>query len=274
MIKKILNFILNFFLSLLVLGLICLNVAYNTVLKKDYIKEMLEKNNFYSRAYSDIKSNFENYTIQSGIELEVLDEVLTQEMVSKDIDNRIDYIYGGKKVETSSSIVREKLENIIIDTLKEKNREPTETERVAIDKYEDAIVDAYEMGILYKVDYQLDSKIIETIKTARTACIITIVVISIILLILNRSILKYISIVGVSFLFSGILCGSLKFLLEKRIAYIMIFDKKFSNFLVNSLTDILGKLYQLGIIFGSIGIVLIIIGSFEKFKKTIENKND
>lgn len=269
MIKKVLNFILNLIMSVLVLVLICINIIFGTIYNKEYIKEKLNENKFYDRAYSDIKEDFENYTMQSGLELEILDGLISKEKVFQDINKKIDSIYSGKKVEIETDSIRNELDSRINSALEKNNRIPSDSEKLSITKYEDAIIQSYESGILYGKTFSIENNYL---KISRTSCITGIIIISIILILINKSFLKYISCIGVNLLFSGILCSSLRYLLDKRIMHILILDKKFSNFLVNTLLEISNIFYENGMIFIVVGVLFIVIGSLEKFKKTIENK--
>ncbi|MBR1539952.1 MAG: hypothetical protein IJ629_02055 [Clostridia bacterium] len=269
MIKKGINFVLNLVMSVLVLGLICVLLISSTAFRKEYIKEKMRENHFYDRTYSDIKEDFENYTMQSGLELEILDGLFTKEKVEKDINSKIDAIYGGKKAKIETDSIKSELDSRINLALEEKNRVPSEDEKKSIQKYEEVIVDCYQSGILYGRDFSISSKYLGL---AKNICITAIIVISILLLIINRSILKYISFIGINLLFSGILCASIKFLLEKRVQHILILDAKFSNLLVNCLNDCIEKFYHFGIIAAILGVILIVLGSLEKIKKTIENE--
>lgn len=268
MIKKIINFLLNLIMSVLALGLIVLVLISNTVLNKEYIKEKLNENNFYERTYSDIKEDFENYTIQSGLELEILDGLFSKEKVITDINSKIDYMFGGKKFIVETDSIRNELDSRINAALEENNRIPSEYEKKSIVKYEDAIVASYKSGILYESNFNIDTKYIDIV---RTACICGITIISVILIIINKSLLKYISFIGINSLFSGVLCALVKFLIEERVQHVLILDAKFSNFLVNTLNDIIDKFYKTGVLFIVIGVILIVLGSLQKNKKTIEN---
>ena len=269
MIKKGINFVLNLVMSVLVLGLICVLLISSTFFNKEYVKEKMRENRFYEKTYSDIKEDFENYTMQSGLELEILEGLFTKDKVEKDINSKIDAMYGGKKVKIETDSIRMELDSRIDLALEENNRVPSENEKKSIQKYEDVIVDCYQSGILYGRDFSISSKYLGL---AKNICIIAMIVISILLLIINRSILKYISFIGVNLLFSGILCASVKFLLEKRIQHILILDAKFSKLLVNCLNDIIGKFHNFGIIAVLLGVILIGLGSLEKIIKTIENE--
>lgn len=271
MIKKLVNFFLNFIMSVLVFGFICINLISNTVFNKEYIKQKLSENKFYDKAYSDIKDDFENYTMQSGLELEILDGLFSKEKVQKDINLKLDSIYEGKKVNIETDSIKNELDSRINLALEKNNRVPSEKEKESIQKYEDVICESYEKGILYGKDFTIEKN---WISLAYKICIIGFVIISIVLILINRKVLKYFSFIGINLVFSGVLCSVIRILLEKRVIHILILDSKFSNFLVNSLTDILERFYKCGLSVVIIGLVLIILGSLEKNKKTIENKKD
>ena len=269
--KKIINFLLNFIMSILVFILICMNFTFSTVFNKTYIKTKLTENRFYERAYADVKERFENYTMQSGLELDILEGLVTKEKVKKDINQKIDAIYDNQKITIETDSIRNELDARINAVLEKNNKTPNTTEKESIQKYEDAIVESYQAEILYGKSFSIPQKDFQCV---RTICIIGIVVISILLLFINKSISKYMAFLGITGVFSGTLCVVVKRLLEKRIIHILIMDAKFSHFLVNTLTDMLLRFYHMGISIMAVGFLLIIIGSLENFKKTIENKKN
>ena len=271
MIKGVANFLLDLIMSVLVLGLIVIIFISNTVFSPKYIREKLDENRFYERTYNDIIDDCENYTIQSGLELDILDGLFTQEKVIDDINSKIDYIYTGKAYSVETASIRNELDSRINSALEKNNRVPSDYEKESIARYEDAIEDCYSSGILYGRDFRIDTKYLDL---ARIVCISGIIAISIVLIIINRSLLKYVSLIGINLLFSGVLCASLKALLERRVQHILILDAKFSNFLVKTLNEMIGEFFKIGIIAIVLGLVLIIIGSLEKNKKTIENKTN
>ena len=71
MLKRISSFILNFILIVLSILLFFIILSSKTILNENYIIDVLEKNNFYERSYSDIYKDCESYTMQSGLDLEI-----------------------------------------------------------------------------------------------------------------------------------------------------------------------------------------------------------
>ena len=272
MIKKFFTFFINLIMSFLVLIIIFCNLILNTVYSKNFVKQKLAENSFYERSYSDIVEVFEENSMSSGLDLSILDNLISKEKVINDINKKIDTIYGGNKEKIETESIRNELDLRINNILKENNRKPTNNEKKSIKEYEDAIVNCYKKGILYDVDFILEGK--NCIEFINICCICGVLVLALIIIIINKSIFKYISCLGVNLLFSGILCVSVKFLIEKRVVHILLLDAKFSKLLVNSLIDVINIIYEIGLISVGVGFVLSIIGNLLNLKKTIENKND
>ena len=75
MVKKIIIYIMNFFLVIFIFTLSSLLIFSNTILNKQYIKEILEKNNYYEKTYYNIQNDFENYILQSGLDKDILNNL-------------------------------------------------------------------------------------------------------------------------------------------------------------------------------------------------------
>ena len=69
--KAIFNIIKFILITILVICLISIGVitiVSSTILNKEYITNKLEETNFYEETYELVKSNFENYIYQSGLD--------------------------------------------------------------------------------------------------------------------------------------------------------------------------------------------------------------
>ena len=264
MTRKIFKYLLNFVLSVLVLLLICLNILSNTIFNREYIKQKLKSNDFYIRSYSDIIESFENYTMQSGLDLEILDGLVSEGQVADDINLKIDSFFTKIDGDVDTSPIINELDSRINKALEENNRVPSDDEKESIKKYEDAISEAYKDGILYRADFSVK---VEYLTRAIAVCIVGIIVVSLILIFLRgKRIKKYIGCLGISLLFSGIFSAVLKFLLEKRIQNILILDTKFSSLIINITTEILNKFFDIGVMIGLVGIIFILVENI-RFQK-------
>lgn len=265
MIKKILKFILNFVLSVLILVLISSNIFSITIFDREYIKQKLKSNDFYIRSYSDIVESFENYTMQSGLDLEILDGLIAEGQVADDINRKMDSLFTKINGDIDTSSIRTELDNRINNVLAENGRVPSDKEKESIKKYEDAIEKAYKDGILYGANFSVSLNV-KYINRCNAICIVGIIIISIALIIVCTKPLRYLACLGIGLLFSGIFSISAKLLIENRIKNIIILDSKFSALIVNILNDILSKFFVAGIVLTVIGILLIFIGNIRHKK--------
>ena len=96
--KIIINIFKFIAMALIVLCLTFLgikNIAFSTILDKEYIIKKLEETNFYSETYKLVESSFENYIDQSGLEEVVLKNICTEDKVKRDINIILSNIYNG-----------------------------------------------------------------------------------------------------------------------------------------------------------------------------------
>ena len=268
MIKKIITILLNFIISVLVFSLTILIIVSNTIFNKYYLIKQLEKNNFYQRSYSDIKKGFENYTMQSGLELTILENLVNFEKVKNDINLKIDAIFEKDDPVIETASIKEELNSRVEAEISKLNRVITDEEKKSINAYEDSIVEVYNSGILYGSQIHIEKDFLQKyIKIAVTVLIILIIV----SLAINRKIYVFFDLIGISLLFSGVLNVAINLLFRNRISNILIMDAKFSVFLVNSLKDILSIILKIGILYIVVGGIFIIIKSllYTKARKNV-----
>ena len=97
-IAKIIKFILITILVICIIAIGMSKIVSSTILDKTYTMQKLEETNFYSETYELVKSNFENYIYQSGLEETVLEDICTEEKVKNDIEQIISNIYDGTDI--------------------------------------------------------------------------------------------------------------------------------------------------------------------------------
>ena len=84
MIKQIARHILAILLTIFITILIFVLLISSTILNENYVLKELEKSNYYSKVYENVKSNFENYIYQSNLDKTVLENIVTEEKVKDD----------------------------------------------------------------------------------------------------------------------------------------------------------------------------------------------
>ena len=95
--KIIFSYILLFIESIMLFIITILLASKCTILNTQYIKNTLEKNNYYQEIYKEILTEMSYYTNQSGFEDSVLDNTFTIGEIKYEINSFVDNTYGGKK---------------------------------------------------------------------------------------------------------------------------------------------------------------------------------
>lgn len=276
--KKIMVYIINFFLVVAITGMISLLIFSNTILDKKYMIDTLNKNNYYEKTDFDIKDTFKNYILQSGLDESILDGLYDKEKLYGDINLVIDGIYENKDVKIDTEGIRGILNDRINDTLKENNRVPDKNEKESIQIFVDTIVEVYEDGVIIsqstvnKINDVL-AKVVSLVKKAQIALVAVIVILVIIIIAINRNIQQSIRAFGAAILSSGIIFVALKILIGKRLHYILIINNTFSDTLINTTESIISIFLNTGIVMTIIGVVGIIIGSLSKKEKVQKGRH-
>ena len=271
--KVLLNIIKFIIITVLVICSIAmgiLNIVSSTILEKEYIISKLEETNFYGETYELVKSNFENYIDQSGLDETVLNNICTKEKIKNDINIIVSNLYEGKDVNIDTTEIAQNLNNNI-DNLKIKNTRNSK----AIEQFVEQICKEYTETILHtkyenKVN-QIYKESKETIHLVYTACLMGIVISGLLVLVINfKKVSKDLQDIGITALatsaFNIIAC---KIVTSKiNIEGIKIFNDTFSKAIVIIIKDVISKIKMLGLIELLIGMVLIIIYSIIVFAKS------
>ncbi len=271
--KVLLNIIKFIIITVLVICSIAmgiLKIVSSTILEKEYIISKLEETNFYGETYELVKSNFENYIDQSGLDETVLNNICTKEKIKNDINIIVSNLYEGKDVNIDTTEIAQNLNNNI-DNLKIKNTRNSK----AIEQFVEQICKEYTETILHtkyenKVN-QIYKESKETIHLVYTACLMGIVISGLLVLVINfKKVSKDLQDIGITALatsaFNIIAC---KIVTSKiNIEGIKIFNDTFSKAIVIIIKDVISKIKMLGFIELLIGMVLIIIYSIIVFAKS------
>lgn len=273
---NILKFIIMLILVVCILFLGIKNIAFSTILNKDYVLNKFDETNFYSGTYELVESGFENYIAQSGLEEEVLNNICTEEKVKNDIGIIINNIYNGTNEEIDTTEIANNL-NANIDKLDVR----TSQNKSALDKFVQQICTEYKNTILNtkyeNTIHDLLNKTITIITKLQTIVIIVTVIAGICLILLNiKNIFKLIGNIGTILLTSAITVLIFINLINANIniSAIKLFNNVFSNSIVTILQDILSKINNFGLIILTISIVIILLNAVICFIRTKETEKD
>lgn len=210
-IKTILNIILSFSLILIIIAISLVNNLDNKILNKNYMLSKLDEVQVYLQISREVKSGFENYIYQSGLPEDTIENLATEEIIKKDVNSIIDYIYDGTEIKISSEKVQEELDNKINKYVESQDIKLNNQGKSNIKKFETLIVNEYDKNVnvsdlMYEKVHDGIQKIDNINSKIGKLPIIAITVVIILLIIINiKDLLVAINYIGISLLSSGIL---------------------------------------------------------------------
>lgn len=261
-IKKIIQYILTAILALAIFVLIIVNIFSSTMLNKEYVLSKLSKHNFYNDMYESVISSFENYIYQSGLDEEVLNNIVTKEKVEKDIDTIVSNIYNGTDKDISTEEIRNNLNQNIQNSL----GSITLTQQKAIDVFVDKICEQYEETIVHtKYEQSINNgydKIVDFIGLAKKIVLVGIGVSLVLMVLLTiRRIYRIIARIGTTLVIDGTLLLVVeKFInIKIKINTITIFNNSVSKVIRDILAEMLNTFKMYGYTLLVIGIIFIVV---------------
>ena len=265
--KIILSYLVGLLLSFALLVLVLLLVVKKTIIDRPFVDRVIEENNYYTNVYERIKENVSDYMMSSGLDESVLDGVIVEENVKKDITGFIDGIYKGKVYNVDTSNMESILRNNIDAYLKKHN--------LGLDSTSELDMFISDIGKIYKNEinlYDMVNGLVPRVVKYTNIIVNVIRVDSVIVgvLIILMIILGFVN-VGSSVLSSGISIILLRLFVFERIDSdnILIISDNFSLILRSIMEYFNEYLFEVGVILIIIGFILSL---FKKRNKNIEKK--
>lgn len=270
--KIIFNYILVLIISIALIIYSLMNIFGKTIFSKDYVLAKLEESNYYTSLVAYVNDSFENYIHQSGLDADVLNDIVTESKIKEDTDIILSNIYDGTSKEISTDEIREKLISNISDSID--GRSFTKTEKKAINSFADTICSTYKDALSHtKYEQKIHSLYEEALnyKTlANKICLIATAISAILMIIFN---LKEKHIIlekfGIAVLATGLCLAVLYVYITTKIniSGITILSDMISKVVVSIISSILKDILQTGFYLGMIGFVGCIIGSIFGLKE-------
>ena len=279
------NKALNVIKAILVVGLLLciiafgmIQIASSTILSQNYVLKQLEEANYYANIYTEIKSDFENYIYQSGLDESVLENIITVEEVTQDTNQIIANIYNGDNKQIDVTALKERLNNNIKESLS--GQRINSSTQKAIDEFVNKIADQYIETMSHtnfeKTIHDIYTKVKEYVELGKKVIIVAIgIIIIAILAIQYKKIFRNFALIGISFTGSGLFYIFVDMFINAKIKIenIIILNDAISITLRNVLTNILNTISQYGWVFFGIGIALIVIGNILYNRKAKNKEN-
>lgn len=270
--KKILRYIIAILLTIVIIAFLLINLLSSTILSEQYILSKLEETDYYNKMYQYVESSFENYIYQSGLDENVLEDIVSKEKIEKDTKIIIGNIYDGRNEKIDTQEIKDNLNANINKSLG--NKKLNTTQKTAIDTFIDEITNEYKTAMSHtNYEQQINniySKGIKYVNILKKALLISIAVLIILLIVLSLTkIYKVFAMAGISMLSSGILFGITNWYITSKIKIqtITILNDAVSDTVRNILQEIMNTVKNESVILTLIGIILIIIPSLIHYYK-------
>lgn len=278
-INNIVTYVLIILLACTIIGAVFINIVSSTILSKQYILNKLEETNYYAEIKKEIESSFENYIGQSGLDEEVIKDIVSIEQIKKDTNTIIENIYDGTDITVDTTEIETNLKSNIESSLE--NKKLTITQQKAIEEYIQTIAKQYKETMSHtKYESNINNvikKINKYIEIAKKVAIIGIVVIWVLIIILNfKKQKRGISQIGISFATSGIFYIILKMYIDSKIkvANIVVLNEAISNTVRTIGNDILSNIIFEGVMLVCFGILGILLGNFLSYSKKAKEREE
>lgn len=272
MFKKILNHLLMFLLAICFFLLILCLIFSKTIFSKNYMLKVLEDNNYYEKVFYNINDTLKGYTIQSGLDVSIIDSLYDEKKVVEDINILIDGIYENKEIKIDTLIIEKRLNNIINNKIELNHQILTKEDREAIKSFVTTVSDVYRDEIIFSKDVILEiqknySKLNDILLRIIYIFIIIIISFFIFIIFLNQNIKEIIKKISISLLTTAILLVCVKIFLFDKFQHILIINSIFSKTLISLINNILNIIFKNGIIIGIVGLLGSIISiDYKKIK--------
>lgn len=265
-VKKIVQIIMAFFLSILILANFLMVLMSQTVLQKEYVLAKVEEVGYEEKIQTDLKNGFENYQYQSGLPASVFENLYTRSSLQADIYCVVNAIYENEEVQINSEEVRNKLEANIQQYLSENQIVLKEAELQNIQDFENIIVNVYENRVNSVADYvDTIQKVLQKVKEiAKIAQICLIVALAVFLLIglvaQMREPSEFVNQLAIALLSSGVILILLQKVIHQEIdiQHILLLNQSFSDFVKYILFDLMNEINFYGMVFAIVGFCGII----------------
>ncbi len=263
-IKIIASYVLLFIESVLLFIVTSLLIAKFTVFDVNYIKNSLEKNNYYKELYDEIITEMSYYTNQSGFEDSILDNTFTLGEVKYETNKFIENTYKGKSLSIDTTKLRERLRTNIDNFINVSSFKIVDEKE--IDKFIETMTEVYQDEIELMGYASKGARFITKLNSMSNKLIIVLSVAIILLVLVNSKILKRKDF-SVILYTAGFILIFVNYYIKNNIDINNIFV--YSNLVSKIAKNIINNVLNTFIIISVVYIVLgIIIGLFKKIKKS------
>lgn len=274
---NIIKFIIAIILTICVITLIIVNIASSTILNKEFILGKLDETNYYANIYTAVKSDFENYIYQSGLDESVLENIVPAEKIERDTKTIINNIYDGTNEDVDVTEIETNLRNNIENSL---DYNLSATQQRTVNEFINRITQQYKDTIT-KTSYEdsinnMLEKARNIVDKLQKVSIIGIAVSFLIIIILSiKNLIAGLMLIGSTLISSGVFYILVNMIINAKVKIqnITILNDAISISLREIISTILKNLTTIGITLSIVGFVIIIIFAIIRSSKKEEREN-
>ncbi len=275
---NLLKYIVIILLTFCIIGLLIINVASSTILKKQYVLNKLEETNYYEEIQKLIQSGFENYIGPSGLDESVIVDIVSLEKIKEDTNTILSNIYDGTNTELNTETLRTNLRNNIDEYLN--HRKLTTSENESIEKFIDMIEEEYIVNILH-TNYEGDIyKVINSVNSIAENINLVLILVAVasvlIIIIFNvKQLAQALANFGVVFTASGLFYIVIKIYIAMKINVqnLSVLSPAFSQVMIRVISNVLNSILIYSVILFVLGIICIFIGNSIITKQEMKKKS-
>lgn len=268
--RIVLSYIMKFIQSISFFLLSLSLILIFTVFNEDYVLDLLNNHNYYQELYDNTLEEVSYYLEQSGLNEEVLNNVISVKSLKNEIITTIDNLYTNQKITVNTEEFQNNLTTNINNYIKDNNIRVDNKDTVNI--LTKKLVNIYEEEISYNNTFEKVRPMFnKAYKLTKIVLLISIIV-SIITYLINRYVFKDRNIIASLFTNFVILVGLvlyIKYTID--INNIFFYNTSISNILMEFINSVLKCMLVTGIISFILGL-FIVFTTTGTFKKLRQNK--
>lgn len=266
--RVVLSYIMKFIQSISFFLLSLSLILIFTVFNEDYVLDLLNNHNYYQELYDNTLEEVSYYLEQSGLNEEVLNNVISVKSLKNEIITTIDNLYTNQKITVNTEEFQNNLTTNINNYIKDNNIRVDNKDTVNI--LTKKLVNIYEEEISYNNTFKKVRPMFNKAYKLTKIVLYLSIIVSIITYLINRYIFKDRNIIASLFTNFVILVGLvlyIKYTID--INNIFFYNTSISNILMEFINSVLKCMLVTGIVSFLLGIFIVFTttGTFKALRK-------
>lgn len=266
--RVVLSYIMKFIQSISFFLLSLSLILIFTVFNEDYVLDLLNNHNYYQELYDNTLEEVSYYLEQSGLNEEVLNNVISVKSLKNEIITTIDNLYTNQKITVNTEEFQNNLTTNINNYIKDNNIRVDNKDTVNI--LTKKLVNIYEEEISYNNTFEKVRPMFNKAYKLTKIVLYLSIIVSIVTYLINRYIFKDRNIIASLFTNFVILVGLvlyIKYTID--INNIFFYNNSISNILMEFIHSVLKCMLVTGIVSFLLGLFIVFMatGTFKALRK-------